>query len=487
MAANNAPMGGEGMSGAGMRPIKAMEAERMVGEKEIQDFKSKLRGKLILPGDMDYDRARKVYNAMIDKRPALIVQCVNAADVIQSVNFARQNNLTVAVRGGGHNVAGLSTVDNGLVIDQSLMKGIHVNPKDKTVLVQAGCTLGDLDHATHAFGLATPTGTLSTTGLAGLTLGGGIGHLTRKYGLSIDNLLSVDMVLADGRYVTASSEFNPDLFWAVRGGGGNFGIVTDFLFRLHPVDTVYAGPMLYPLEKSAEVMKYFQDFILKAPDDITGFFAFLNVPPGPPFPVELQKKTMCAIVWNYVGPMDQAEEIFRPIRKINPPALDLVGPIPYPALQSLFDPLLPAGLQHYWKADFIKELNDQAITAHVQHGSKLPSLLSQMHLYPINGAAHRVRNDKTAFGYRDANFAAVIVGVDPDPKNAGKITQWARDYWNAIHPYSSGGGYVNFMMEEGQEQAKASYGDNYQKLAEIKKKYDPTNFFHINQNIVPAK
>jgi FAD/FMN-containing dehydrogenase len=459
----------------------------LADEKEIQKFSAALRGKLILPGDKDYEEARKVYNAMIDKRPAMIVQCVNAADVILCVNFARENKLPVAIRSGGHNVAGLASVDDGLVIDLSLMKGIHVDPKSNTALVEAGCTLGDVDHATHAFGKAIPTGTLSTTGLAGLTLGGGIGHLTRKYGLSIDNLLSVDMVLADGRYVTASAEFNPDLFWAIRGGGGNFGVITDFVFRLNPVDTVYAGPMIYPLEKAAEVMKYFRDFILKAPEDITGFFVFLNVPPGPPFPVELQKKNMCGIVWNYVGPIDKAEDVFRPIRKFLTPALDLVGPIPYPALQSMFDPLLPAGLQHYWKADFIKELNDQAIAAHIQNGSKLPTLLSQMHLYPINGAAHRVKKDETAFGYRDANFAAVIVGVDPDPMNAGKITQWARDYWNAIHPYSLGGGYVNFIMEEGQEQARASYGDNYQRLAEIKKKYDPTNFFRINQNIVPAR
>jgi FAD/FMN-containing dehydrogenase len=408
------------------------------------------------------------------------------ADVIAAVKFAGKHQLLVAVRGGGHNGAGFGTCDDGLVIDLSRLKGIRIDPIARTVQVEGGCTWGDVDHATHAFGLAIPSGIISTTGVGGLTLGGGLGHLTRKYGLAIDNLLAVDMVLADGRFVTVSAEANEELFWAIRGGGGNFGVVTSFLFQLHPLRTVYAGPMLWPLDRATEAMQFYRDFITQAPDDINGFFAFLRVPPGPPFPTHLQHQTMCGVVWCYTGPFAKAADIFQPIRAFGPPALDLVGPLPYPTLQSMFDALYPPGLQWYWRADFVKELPNEAIARHVQYGAQIPTLHSTMHLYPINGAAQRVGTKDTAFSYRDATWAQVIVGVDPDPTNKARIIAWTKDYWEALHPYAAGGAYVNFLMDEGQERLRASYRENYNRLVMIKNKYDPTNLFRVNQNITPT-
>ncbi len=453
----------------------------------IQEFRSKLAGELIEPGDAGYDGARKVYNAMIDRNPRLIARCADVADVITSVNFGRENGLLVSVRGGGHNAGGLGVCDDGLVIDLSRIRFTHVDPENRTVRVGGGCTWAEVDHATHAFGLAVPTGIISTTGVGGLTLGGGLGHLTRSCGLTIDNLISADLVLAEGRFVTASERRNEDLFWAIRGGGGNFGVVTSFVFKAHPVHTDYAGPMLWPLESAAEVMKWYRQFIVSAPENITGFFAFMTVPPGPPFPEHLHLKIVCAIVWCYTGPLDKAEQVFKPIRTKFPPALDLVGPLPHPALQGMFDPIYPPGLQWYWKADFVNELSDDAIAEHVKHAAELPTMWSTMHLYPINGAAHRVGNDETAWNYRDSTWAEVIVGVDPDPKNKDRIIDWARRYWEALHPYSAGGAYVNFMMEEGEDRIKATYRENYERLAEIKAKYDPANFFRVNQNIKPVK
>lgn len=452
-----------------------------------ETFKASLRGNLIRPGDPRYETARKVYNGMIDRRPALIVRCANVADVIASVRFAGEAGMLTAIRCGGHNAGGLGVCDDGLVIDLSAMKGIRVEPRTQTVRVEGGCTWGDVDHATHAFGMATPAGILSTTGVGGLTLGGGIGHLTRKCGLTIDNLLAVDMVSADGRFLTASAEENQDLFWAVRGGGGNFGIATSFLFRLHPVDTVHAGPTLWELEQAPEVMRRYADFIKNAPEDINGFFLFLSVPPGPPFPEPLHNRMMCGIVWCYAGPPERFEDTFKPVRRFPKPAFEFVGPMPYPALQSMFDALYPPGLQWYWKADFVNDLNDEAIRLHVKHGSELPTPLSTMHMYPINGAAHRVVGDATAWSYRDATWAEVIVGVDPDPANNDRLTRWANAYWKALHPHSAGGAYVNFMMhDEGQDRIKATYRGNYPRLVEVKKKHDPGNYFRVNQNIRPA-
>ena len=457
-----------------------------MNETTMHELRGKFRGEVITPADLTYDAARKVYNGMIDKRPSLIACCVDEADVIAAVRHGRESNLLTAVRGGGHNGGGLGTCDGGLVIDLSRMKGIRVDPAAGTVRVQGGCTGGDMDHATHAFGMATPGGTVSTTGVAGLTLGGGIGHLTRPYGLAIDNLLAVDMVLADGRFVTASATENPDLFWAVRGGGGNFGVVTSFLFRLHPVATVSAGPTFWPIDQTPNVMKAYGEFIRQAPEDVSGFFAFLTVPPVPLFPPELHGKKVCAVIWCSTAAPEKADKATKAIRSVGKPLLDHVGPMPFPALQSLFDPLLPPGLQWYWRADFVKEFGDAAIAKHLEHASKAPPGLSQVHIYPIDGAAHRVGKSDTAFSYRDANFALVIVGIDPNPANAATITTWCKEYFDALHPYSAGGAYVNFMMDEGQDRVKAAFRENYDRLASVKKRYDPTNFFRVNQNIQPS-
>jgi FAD/FMN-containing dehydrogenase len=458
----------------------------MFNDETVRNFKASLRGVLIQTDDDGYDIARKVYNGMIDRRPRLIARCVDVADVISAVNFGRENNMLVAIRGGGHNAGGLGVCDDGLVIDLSPLKYTRIDPLARTVRVGGGCTWGEVDHATHAFGMATPSGFISTTGVGGLTLGGGLGHLTRRFGLTIDNLLSADMVLADGSYVTASAKENEDLFWAIRGGGGNFGVATSFLFRLHPVSTVYAGPMLWGVEQATELMQWYREFIAQAPEDLNGFFAFLVVPPGPPFPQHLHKKTMCGIVWCFTGPLDQAEQTFEPIRRFKTPVLDLAGPMPYPVLQSLFDAIYPPGLQWYWKADFVNELSDEAIVLHRKYGSELPTSHSAMHLYPVNGAAHRIGKNETSWAYRDTTWAQVIVGVDPDPANNARIISWAKEYWEALHPFSAGGAYVNFMMEEGEDRVKATYRDNYKRLVTIKNKYDPTNLFRMNQNIKPT-
>jgi len=458
----------------------------MPNDSAIQAFKSALRGPVVQRGDPEYDATRKVYNAMIDKRPQLIARCVDVADVMTAIKFAREQNMLLAVRGGGHNGAGLGVCDEGLVIDLSGMKGARVDPKARTARVGGGCTWGEVDHATHAFGLACPSGIISTTGVGGLTLGGGIGHLSRKYGLAIDNVLEADVVLADGRQVTASAQENPDLFWAIRGGGGNFGVVTSFLFRLHPVKNIIGGPTFWPIERSAEVMRWYGDFIRSAPRELNGFFAFLTVPPAPMFPQELHLKKMCGVVWCYAGDADKADKVFEPVKRFGPPALYGIHEIPFPALQSVFDGLYPPGHQWYWRADFVNELSDKAIGLHVEHGSRMPTMQSSMHLYPIDGAVHDVGATETAFAYRTTNWASVIVGVDPDPANKDRITDWTKDYFDALHPHSAGGAYVNFMMDEGQERVQATYGQNYARLAAVKHKYDPTNLFRVNQNIRPA-
>ena len=453
----------------------------------IEQLKGAIRGEVIEPSHASYDSARKVYNGMIDKRPRVIVKCVDVADVKAAVAFGVENQMLTAIRGGGHNGAGLGTCDDGLVIDLSRMKGIRVEPAKKTVRVEGGCVWGDVDHATHAFGMATPCGFISSTGVAGLTLGGGIGYLTRRYGLTIDNLLGVDMVLADGRFVTATAEENSDLFWAVRGGGGNFGVVTSFEFRLQPVDIVQFGPTFWDLSEAATVLRAYRDFIKVAPEDVSGFFAFLVIPPSPMFPEHLHMKKVCGIIWCCTGSAEETEKALKPMVSVGKPLLHHVGPTPFPAVQSLFDPLFVPGLQWYWRADYFTDLSDEAIARHAEQGSKVPTMLSTMHLYPVNGAAQRVGKNDTAYSFREALFAEVIVGVDPDPANAEKISSWCKNYWDALHPFSAGGGYVNFMMEEGQDRVKATYRDNYQRLVKIKSKYDPQNFFRVNQNIRPRE
>ncbi|HYH89984.1 MAG TPA: FAD-binding oxidoreductase [Solirubrobacteraceae bacterium] len=444
------------------------------------------RGTITGPSDPGYDDARAVYNGMIDRRPGLIARCADVADVITAVNAARRHDLLVAVRGGGHNAGGLGVCDGGLVIDLSAMRGIHVDPTLRTVRVEGGCTWGDVDHATHAFGLAVPSGIISTTGVGGLTLGGGLGHLSRRHGLTIDSLLAADVVLADGTLVTASEEQNPELFWALRGGGGNFGVVTSFVFRAHPVAEIIGGPTLWTMDRAAEVLRFYDEFMKTAPRDLNGFFAFLTVPPAPPFPEELHLKKMCGVVWCYTGPPEEADAIFAPIAEFGPPALHGVQAMPFPALQSAFDALYPRGHQWYWKADFVDELSDEAIERHVRHGAALPTLQSTMHLYPIDGAAGDPAPNATAFRYRGSRYGMVIVGVDPDPGLKPELVSWARAYWEAVHPYSAGGAYVNMMMhDEGEDRVRASYGDNYDQLLAAKRRYDPDNRFRVNQNISP--
>jgi len=449
----------------------------------IAEFAAQIRGEIILPGNSKYEETRKVYNAMINKHPGMFVKCVDVSDVIQAVNFGRDNQLLVAVRGGGHNGGGLGLCDDGMVIDLSGIKFVRVDTTDSTVRVGGGNVWGEVDQATYPFGLAVPAGIISTTGVGGLTLGGGVGYLSRKYGLTIDNLLEADMVLADGSLVTVNATDNADLFWAIRGGGGNFGIVTSFKFQAHPVKTVFGGPTLWPIEKANEIMEWYHNFIHNAPDELNGFIATLVIP-GPPFPESLHNKQFCGIVWCYVGDLDKAEEVFKPILAKNP-IFAHVGAMPYPSVQTLFDGMLPPGLQWYWRADFFNELGPELRAKHLEFGSKIPTPLSQMHLYPISGAAGRVAKDATPWAYRDAKYAGVIVGVDPDPANADKITKWCKDYWDALHPHSSGGAYLNFIMNEGQDRIKASYKHNYDRLTKIKKKYDPSNFFSVNQNIIP--
>ncbi len=451
----------------------------------VDEIDSRLGGEVILPDDPRYDEARAVYNAMIDKRPAVIARCESSADVAAALAFARESNLAVAVRGGGHNGPGFGTVDDGIVIDLSRMNGVDVNDGARTVRVQGGATWGEVDAATHAFGLATPAGIISTTGVGGLTLGGGHGYLSRKYGLTIDNLLEAEVVLGDGRVVTASESDNPDLFWALRGGGGNFGVVTSFTFRLHPVHTVICGPTVWPASATSDILGWYRDFLPAQDEDLYGFFAAMTVPPAEPFPAEFHLQKACAVVWCYAGDPARADEVFAPVRRMQP-AFEALGPTPYPALQSTFDALYPKGLQWYWRGDFFRTVDDEAVQAHARFAEELPTMHSTMHLYPIDGAVHRVGQTETAWAYRDVNFSQAIVGVDPDPARATDLKRWTTEYWDATHPYSAGGAYVNFMMDEGQDRVSATYGPNYRRLTEVKAEYDPDNVFRINQNIWPA-
>ena len=425
---------------------------------------------------------------MIDKRPLAIAQCVDVADVIAAVNFGRDNKLPIAIRGGGHNGPGLGSVDDGLVIDLSTMKGVRVDPKNKTVRMGPGCTTADVDHATQAFGQAVPFGIVSTTGVAGLTLSGGHGYLSRQYGLAVDNLLEADVVLADGSFVTASETDNADLLWALRGGGGNFGVVTGFLFRTHPANMVYGGPIVFELADAPAVMKWFRQFQPNAPDEFYLFLGLQSVPPADPFPKEHWSKKMCVLLVSHNGPIPEGEKAVSALRAALPkPIIDWAQPMPYATLQAIFDPLYPKGLQWYWKGDFVKNLPDAAIDAHMAGAGKLASVLSGMHLYPVDGAVHRQKGDATAWGYRDVAWSMVIYGVDPDPAKAPALKQWAQDYWNAVHPYNLPGAYANFMMDdEGEARVRAAYGGNYDRLAGVKKKYDPANLFRVNQNIRPA-
>jgi FAD/FMN-containing dehydrogenase len=461
--------------------VSTVTTPAQAARQELSGF----RGRLIGPDDGDYDEARTVYNAMIDKRPGLVARCADPDDVAQVVSFAREHGLLLAVRGGGHNGAGLGTCDDGVVIDLSLLKDIEVDPQARTVRVGGGCTWGEVDSATGEHGLATPSGIISTTGVGGLTLGGGLGHLTRKCGLAIDNLLEAEVVLANGEQVTANADENPDLYWALRGGGGNFGVVTSLEFQLHPVKDIYGGPMFFELSEVENVLRFYREYIADAPEQLGAFPAFQIAPPLPFIPEDRHGDTFIAMVACWAGPLEEGEKALKPFHDIAPVVAEHVGPMPHPALNSAFDGLVPPGLQHYWKANFVEELTDEAIAAHGVHGPDVPAVNSTVHIYPINGAAHRLAPDATAFAYRNANFATVIAGMWPEPSQNEANIAWVRNYYDATAPHSEAGGYINFMSEDDQGRIRANYQGNYDRLVEVKRRYDPDNLFHLNQNIRP--
>ncbi|WP_329455625.1 FAD-binding oxidoreductase [Streptomyces sp. NBC_01497] len=452
----------------------------------LEEMRTGLRGPVTGPDDPDYARQRAVHNAMIDRRPAAILRCSDAGDVKDAIRFVREHGLRTTVRGGGHSGAGLSVADDAVVLDLAPMRFAQVDPAKRTATVGGGSLLGDLDHATHAFGLATPAGIQSTTGVGGLTLGGGHGHLTRKYGLTSDNLLEADVVLADGSFVTANEREHPDLFWALRGGGGNFGVATSFTFRLHPVDTVGVAMTLWPIERTPDVLRWYREFLPRAAEDLSGFFAVLRVPPAPPFPEEIHGRRMCGVIWCWTGDLGDLDDAVGAVREAGTPAFHFTTPMPYPALQSMFDPLLAPGMQWYWRGAFFDRITDEAIDVHQRYGNDIPTPLSTMHLYPVDGAAHRPGPDATAWPYRDATWSCVVAGIDPDPANADVLKRWCVEYWNALRPSSMGGGYVNFMgAGEGQDHVRANYRDHYARLAAVKDEYDPDDVFHAT--VVPGR
>jgi FAD/FMN-containing dehydrogenase len=456
-----------------------------MGSPTTEQLRERVRGDVVTSADDEYDEARKVYNAMIDRRPRVVVRAANAGDVIAAVDFARENGLDLAVRGGSHSVPGFGTCDDGVVVDLSLMRGVRVDPANRRARAEGGATWGDFNAATYPFGLATTGGIISTTGVGGLTLGGGIGYLSRGYGLSCDNLVSADVVTADGRFLVASAQENADLFWALRGGGGNFGVVTSLEFRLHPVKDIYGGPMFFELEHAGDLLRFYREFIADAPEQFGGFPAYQIAPPLPFIPENRHGDTLMAFVSCWAGPLDEGEQALRPIRDVAPVVAEFVGPMPYPAINSAFDALVPPGLQHYWKANFVTKLTDDAIAAHLAHGPQVPVVNSTMHIYPINGACQRVAPDETAFAYRDATFATVIAGMWPDPADNDANIAWVRDYYDATAPHSEQGGYVNFMADDDQGRIEANYKGNLARLVDIKRTYDPGNVFHHNQNIRP--
>ncbi|MER5641325.1 FAD-binding oxidoreductase [Kitasatospora sp. NPDC002227] len=451
----------------------------------IEDLAGRVHGTVVTPEDQGYDEARRVYNGMVDRRPSAVVRCVNAGDVLATVGYAREHGIDLAVRGGSHSAPGYGTCDGGVVADLGAMRGVRVDPTTRTARVEGGATLADLDAATHAFGLAVTGGVVSTTGVGGLTLGGGFGHLARGLGLTCDNLLSADVVTADGRLLVASEHEYADLFWALRGGSGNFGVVTSFEFRLSPVDLVHVGIFFHELEHTEAVLRHYREYIATAPEQLGAFPGFQIAPPLPFIPEDRHGDTFVIVVACWSGPPDQGERAIQPFRDAAPVAFEFTSPMPYPALQGMFDALLPPGLQQYWKGTFAVELTDDAIAAHAAHGPKVPVVNSTCHIYPVNGACHRVAPEATAFSYRDANFATVIAGVWPDPADNEANTAWVRGYYDALAPHSAPGAYVNFMDGDDQGRIVDNYRDNYTRLVELKRTYDPENLFHVNHNIRP--
>jgi FAD/FMN-containing dehydrogenase len=445
----------------------------------------RVTGQMIRPGDEGYEEARHVYNAMIDASPAAIVRCASVEDVVAVVRSAAESGTALAVRGGGHSVPGFGTAEGALVADLSGLQQVEVDDARRAASAGGGTTWGRFNDVTAAHGLATTGGIISTTGVGGLTLGGGIGYLCRAYGLSCDNLMSAQVVLADGSVVTASEAEEADLFWALRGGGGNFGVVTEFTFRVHPVTDILGGPMFFELADGPAIFAYFRDFIERAPREYGGFPAFQIAPPLPFVPENRVGEPFVAVVSCWTGAADEGQRLLDGFREVARPVAEAIGTMPYPALNSLFDPLVPPGLQHYWKAAYLSDLPDEAIAVHMEHGPRVPVVNSTVHLYPINGAVHDVPSDATAFGHRDAKFAAVIAGMWPDPADNERNIRWVREYYEAIAPYSQAGGYVNFAAADDQNKVADNYGANFPRLAEVKRRYDPGNLFHLNQNIAP--
>ena len=455
----------------------------MISPSTTEEFKAGLRGQLLCPGDAGYDEARKVWNGSIDKRPGLIARCAGASDVMHCINFARENKVLVAVRGGGHNIGGNAVCDDGLVIDLSRMKGLRVDPARRIARAEPGLTWGEFDRETQAFGLATTGGQISTTGIAGLTLGGGWGHLARQYGLSSDNLLSVDLVTASGRFLTASATENADLFWGLRGGGGNFGVATSFEYQLHEVGPVLGGMIAYPFDKAKELLRLYREFTLSAPDQMASEIVLISLPDGTP---------VVGVVLCHSGEIAEGERHVKHLRTLGPSLMDQIGPIPYTAAQRLIDGFYPSGLQNYWKSSFLKTISDEVIELMVAYCANRPSPLCHGLIeHQLGGAVRRAGPDATAFGQRDAEYCFTSLGVCAEAAEAEKCARWARAFWGAMQPFSTGGVYVNYLgleAEEGAGRIQAAYGAaNYARLVALKNKYDAANLFRLNQNIRPSQ
>jgi FAD/FMN-containing dehydrogenase len=455
--------------------------------RKIEELKGGFKGEILLPNDGAYESARKIWNATIDKHPTVIARCATTSDVVHAVNFARDNGLLLAVRGGGHNIAGNAMCDDGIVIDLSQMKTARVDPGARRVTIEGGATLADLDAATQAHGLATPVGINSTTGVAGLTLGGGFGWLSRKHGMTVDNLESAEVVTATGEVVRASATERPDLFWALRGGGGNFGVVTRFEFRLHPVGPdVLSGLIVYPISEAKSVLQQYRDFVSKAPEELAVWAVLRQAPPLPFLPERVHGKEMIALALIYAGDPKQGEPLIDPLRKFGTPLGEHVGVQPYVAWQQAFDPLLTPGARNYWKSHNFSTLKDGLFDAVIEYIGKLPSPQCEIFFGAIGGATTRPAPDSAAYAHRDAQFVMNVHGRWENPADDKRCIGWARDFFNASAPFASGGVYVNFLTADEGDRVRSAYGPNYDRLAQVKRKYDPVNLFRVNQNIQPA-
>jgi FAD/FMN-containing dehydrogenase len=463
-----------------------MNAMKTLPHQSIVNLKGEVKGKVILPGDPGYDEARRIWNAMIDRRPAVIVQCAAAADVPPAISFAREHGLEISIRGAGHNIAGNAVCDNGVMIDFSKMRTVRVDAGKRLAQVEPGATLNDVDRATQERGLATPLGINSTTGIAGLTLGGGFGWLTRKYGMTIDNLVSVDLVMADGASMRASDRENPDLFWAVRGGGGNFGVVTGFEFKLHPVGPeIYSGLLVFPFSQARQVIVKYREFVKTAPEELNVWAVLRKAPPLPFLPASVHGQEMVALAVCYAGGAPDGRKLIEPLHRFGNAHGEHIGLQPYTQWQQAFDPMLTPGARNYWKSHNYTEISDGALDAVLRYAGRLPTAQCEIFIGLIAGAANRVAADATAYGQRDTRFVLNVHGRWDDPADDGRCIAWARDFFKASAPYASAGAYVNFMTEDETDRISAAYGSSYARLVQIKRRYDPENIFHMNQNIKP--